>query len=327
MTHFWKGKNVFVTGADGFVGSHFVNGLLSAGANVLGTSFVDSETRNNDFDTAHDSVQFIKINLLDFDTLWSSVFDKNIDTIIHCAALDGNAEFKAENSARIMDENSRMVSNVLNVAKKAGVPNVVLMSSAEVYASQAASPIIEEDDYQKYFAGGSNGYVLAKIFSEVLGKLYAKQFNMKVFFPRPTNIYGPRDKFDVQSNRVIPSMIYKILHDENVEIWGDGSQIRGFVYVKDLVHSILRMVESGKYQVMNIATSESISILDLAKLISNILKKEARITLLADKPMGVKERILDNTKLQSIIDTQPKSLKEGLSATVAWYQSILQKKN
>lgn len=327
MTNFWKGKNVLVTGAEGFVGSHFAEELLLSGASVLGTSFVESVINTNDFTGNKGNIHIIKIDLLDFDAFWDSVSGKNINTIIHCAALDGNAEFKAKNSARIMDENSRMVSNVLNVAKKGGVPNVVLLSSAEVYAAQAVSPIVEEEDYQKYFAGESNGYVLAKIFSEVLGKLYAKQYNINVFFPRPTNIYGPRDKFDAHSNRVVPSMVYKILHEENIEIWGDGTQVRGFIYVKDLVYSILKMVESGKHQVMNIATNESISILELAKLIAATLKKEARITLLENKPMGVRARVLDNTKLQSIMDTPPRSLVEGLRTTVAWYQDILQEKN
>jgi len=324
MKNFWAKKNVLVTGAGGFVGSHFMEELLLARSNVIGTLSINSREENEDLTFARDSADFIKMDLLDFGMLKKSIFDKKIDTIIHCASLDGNAEFKTKNSARIMDENSRMTSNILNVAKELGIPNIVLISSAEIYATQAVSPIDEDDDYQKYFNGGGNGYVLAKIFSEVLGKLYARQFGINVFSPRPTNIYGPRDKFDVQSNRVIPSIIHKVFHDEDIEIWGDGSQIRGFVYVKDLVHAILKMVESGEYQIMNIATSESISILDLAKSISNILRKEARIKLLADKPMGVKNRILNNVKLQSIVDFTPKSLEEGLHETIEWYKKIKQ---
>lgn len=316
MSNYWRKKEVLITGANGFVGSHFVEDLCSMGAKVIGTYLSDRE--NCKFDGAN----LLKIDLLDFDELLKQTEAMPIDTIIHCASLDGNAEFKKKNSARIMDENSRMVSNILNFAKIRKVKNVVIMSSAEIYSHKADSPIIEEDDYLKYFEGGENGYVLSKIFSEVLGKLYAEQFKIKVFFPRPTNIYGPRDKFNADSTRVIPSMIYKVLHNQKLEIWGDGKQIRSFIYVKDLVKAILLMVELDKYRTLNIATKETISIVGLAKLIEKIAGKNSKIKLLLDKPVGIRRRVLNNDKFKNLSDFTFIDVRSGIEETLKWYKKV-----
>lgn len=324
-TTFWKNKKILVTGADGFIGSYFIEELLKLGANVIGTSFmVKKDTILKGFENSKNA-EIVGINLLDFSQIQKICTNKDIKIIIHCAALDGNIEFKIKNSARIIDENVRMTSNILNVAKEFLIPDVMLMSSAEIYSPNAKNPIIEEDDYRKSFYYQENGYVLSKIASEILAKLYAKQFGLNVFLPRPTNAYGPRDKFDKSSNRVIPSMIKKAISGESIEIWGDGKQKRGFIYVKDLVLAILRMIETKKYQVLNIATNEMISILDLAKLIAKIIGVKENIYLDLKKPKGVKERFLDVQKLNSIINFPSRLLKEGLGETVTWYKKILKK--
>lgn len=311
---FWKNKRVLVTGADGFIGSHFISELAGLDACTIGTSRKDAQAAGT-----RGKTKKARLDLLDFDRVLSVCKEENIDIVLHCAALDGNIEFKIKNSARIMDENMRMVSNILNAAKDLNIQDVMLMSSAEIYSPQVQSPIVEEDDHQKFFHYSENGYVLSKIFSEVLGKLYAKQFGMRVFSPRPTNVYGPGDKFDVSTNRVIPSMIQKAVREEQIEIWGDGSQVRGFVHVDDLVRAILLMIESGRYQTLNIATSESISILDLAKVISRVVNVKPNIHLDLEKPAGIKERVLSVQKLESISNFKPKSLEDGLRETVKWY--------
>ncbi|MFH1566189.1 MAG: SDR family NAD(P)-dependent oxidoreductase [bacterium] len=314
------GKKAIITGGAGFLGTYFVEHLLKLGAEVVCVSKFFSKNNKIIFllKKAYPSkLSLRKIDLLSYSEVKRGVSDA--DVIINCAAMDGNAEFKREHAVEIMDENIRIVLNVLRMAKENKMKNVVLVSTAEVYSPQAESPIVEEDDYRKYNDYIGNGYILSKRYSEVIGSLYEEQYGINVFFPRPTNMYGPRDHFDNQTNKVIPSMINKVLNGEPIEIWGDGSQVRQFIYVKDAVCSILRMVETNKYHGLNIATDEPISILELAKLIMEVIGKKEEIIFDTDRPTGAKFRVLDTTKLNSIVDFKFKSLREGIKDTVEWY--------
>jgi len=317
---YWKNKKVIITGGAGFLGSHFVEHLLKLGAEVVCVSRPLGE--NNKKILLLKKLQplrlsFKKIDLLDYSQLKKG-FGK-ADLIINCAALDGNTEFKIKHPAQIMDINMRITSNILNVAREKNIKDVVLVSTTEIYSPQATSPIVEEEDHTKYNDYTGNGYSLSKRYAEILGNLYEQQYGINVFLPRLTNMYGPRDHFKDGMNRVIPSMIKKIFKGEMIEIWGDGSQVRQFIYVEDAICSILRMVEVDKHHKLNIASGDAISILKLAKLITKIIGAEEKIYLDRDKPVGAKSRVLDTDKLNSIINFKFRSLRKGLKETIEWY--------
>lgn len=324
MKNYWKNKKVIVAGGLGFLGSHFIDELIRLGADVVCISRTGNKKLLSDLGLPSSRAHFKQIDLLNYPKVKKG-FEK-ADLIINCAALDGNTEFKMKHAAQMMDVNVRIASNILNVAREKNVKNVVLASTAEIYSSNVASPIVEEDDHAKYNDYTGNGYVLSKRYAEILGSLYEQQYGMNVFLPRPTNIYGPRDHFEDKMGRVIPSMIKKVFKGEAIEIWGDGSQVRQFIYVKDATSSIFKMVETNKYHKLNIASGEAISILKLAKLITEIIGAKERIQLDKDKPIGVKSRVLDTTKLDSIIDFRFKSLEEGLRELINWYRKKILKK-
>ncbi len=319
---YWKNKTVVVSGGSGFIGSHFVEELALTGANVvclyrtLGSrELATFESKGN--------IRYIQIDLLNPQELESvcKYAAPKIDCFIHCAALDGNTEFKLTYAAKILDANNRLVSNVLNSCKATGINDVVLLSSAEVYSPNAPDHLSESDDYHKYISYTENGYVLSKIFSEMLSELYHKQYGMQIYTPRPTNVYGPRDSFEATTNRVIPAMIRKVSNNETIEIWGDGKQTRSFIYVKDLVHATLQTVEKNAPGPINIATSNQTSILELASYISEEYEAKELVKLDKTKPTGVKARSLDATKMYGLIDFEPSSIREGLKHTIDWYQS------
>lgn len=298
--NYWKNKKVIVTGSGGFLGGHFVREL--------------SELQSQVVSAPHDI-----IDLLDFDKT-KSLF-RNADVIINCAALDGNSEFKVRHAAEILDSNLRITLNVLNAAKANAVKDIVLFSSAEIYSPDAPNPIKEEDDYRLYNEHTLNGYILSKRYGEILSDLYCKEFNLQIYLPRPSNIYGPNDHFSEIDNKMIPSFIKKVAVGEPIEIWGDGLQIRQFIYVKDVVYSVFSMIEKNYSDVLNISTEEFISILDLAKIIYKCFDKKPNINFNFTKATRVQNRILDTSKMNKLIDFKPVSLELGLRQTINWYQN------
>lgn len=318
MNHiYWKDKTVIVSGGSGFIGSHFVEELSLLQANVICLY----HKQPKELPKYSNRVTYVQIDIADYKEL--EMFCKNVtpkvDVFIHCAALDGNTQFKLEHAAEILDANNHFVSNVLNVCRDMKIPNVALVSSAEIYSPDAPSPITEEDDYHKYLGFTDNGYVLSKIFSEMMAELYSKQYGMHICTPRPTNVYGPRDSFEATTNRVIPAMIRKVSKRETIEIWGDGNQTRSFIYVKDLVHATLAAIQKDITGPINMATRDQVSILDLASHISKEYNAENLVTLDQSKPIGVKSRPLDVSKMYDIIDFEPLSIQDGLKHTIAWY--------
>lgn len=321
----WRDKTVVVSGGLGFIGSHFVEGLVLLGASVI--CLYHKEPKELPKYGNSDKVVYCQVDLSNYQELkaFCDNTTSKIDTFIHCAALDGNTQFKLDHAAEILDVNNRLVSNVLKVCKDVQIPNVALLSSAEIYSLDSSGPITEEDDYHRHLSFTDNGYVLSKIFSEMLAEFYLKHNKVNIYIPRPTNVYGPRDSFNVTTNRVIPAMIRKVLQGETIEIWGDGKQTRSFIYVKDLVNTVVTAIEQGISGPMNIATNEQVSILDLARYISKECSTENLIVLDKDKPVGAKARFLDVSKMYGIIDFTPLSIQEGLKYTIKWYRQSIQR--
>ncbi|MFV2013994.1 MAG: NAD-dependent epimerase/dehydratase family protein, partial [Candidatus Heimdallarchaeota archaeon] len=145
--------------------------------------------------------------------------------------------------------------------------------------------------------------------------------NLRIYLHRPSNIYGPNDHFGKNENQVIPSFIKKIAAGEPIEIWGDGSQTRQFIYVKDVVYSVLSMVEGNYTGALNVSTDEFVSILNLAKIIYERFDKTSNVNLNPAKSIGVKSRILDTSKMYELIDFELTSLENGIQQTINWYQN------
>lgn len=319
--NYWAGKTVLVTGGMGFIGSHFVEGLLARDARVL-CAFRKPRDDLAEWLPASARLRMLQFDLLDQQELEAVLryAAQRVDAIIQCAAIDGNAAFKAANPAYILDCNLRITSNVLNCARKCAVPDVVLLSSAEVYLGQHDGPIRERDDCHGNIRHSGNGYVLSKVFTEVLAELYREQFGMRIYLPRLTNIYGKRDDFTGVGSRIIPRLLTGIASGHEVEIWGDGHQRRTFVHVLDAVRATLRMVETNAYQTFNIGTAEAVSMLELVELVAEALGERPRVRLMPDKPAGPSSRELDLTLMSKVIDFTPASLRDGLREVAGWYR-------
>ncbi|MEU3906545.1 SDR family NAD(P)-dependent oxidoreductase [Streptomyces goshikiensis] len=317
----WAGRTVLVTGALGFIGSHFVRQLDARGAEVL--ALYRSERLEVQAELAALSrVRLVRTELRDESDVRGAFkyLAPSIDTVVHCAAMDGNAQFKLERSAEILDSNQRTISNLLNCVRDFGVGEVVVMSSSELYSASPTVAAREEDDFRRSMRYTDNGYVLSKTYGEILARLHREQFGTNVFLVRPGNVYGPGDGFDRSRGRVIPSMLAKADAGEEIEIWGDGSQTRSFVHVADLVRASLRLLETGKYPEMNVAGAEQVSILELARMVMAVLGRPERIRLDPSRPVGAPSRLLDLSRMSEVIDFDPQPLRAGLEETARWYR-------
>ncbi|MEV5762397.1 SDR family NAD(P)-dependent oxidoreductase [Streptomyces tendae] len=319
----WAGKKVIVTGGSGFIGSHFVEELLTDQANVICAYRRDNRGVLPQL-PASDRLRLAQVDLLDEKAL-RVVFEQErehggIDAIFHCAAVSGSVEFRRDNFAQIIDANMRAVSNILMVARQFDVRDSILLSSSDIYLSPTTDPIREDDDFKTNMHYAQDGYYLSKMYAEILAEAYRMEYGMNIFLPRLTSVYGPRDNFEVGTDRVVPSMLTKVADGQNIEIWGDGSQTRTYMHVKDLVHAILQMVESGKYHTLNISTTEIVSIRELAQFVCAALGEPERVTFDLDKSGGRQSRTLDVAKLYEVIDFEPRSLRDGLSDTADWYR-------
>jgi nucleoside-diphosphate-sugar epimerase len=320
MDH-WSGQTVVVTGGLGFIGSHFVEQLLDRDANVVCLYRAERPEVLAEL-PGTGRLRLVQMDLTDYRELGAlfKYVAPRLHTVVHCAALNGNLEFKINNAAEIMDTNVRMTSNILSWARAYDTKDVVLLSSAEIYSAPPTYPVREEDDHQRHLEFSSNGYRMSKTYAEVLAELHRRQFGMNIFMPRPVNVYGPRDNFHDATKPVIPSILTRAAAGEEIEIWGDGSQTRSFVHVSDLVRVVLRMVEVNKHQTLNISTTDSVSIVELVRLVSQALDQPERYRLDPGKPSGAAARTLDLTRLHEIIDFEPRSFHQGLRETVQWYR-------
>lgn len=311
-----RGQTVLVTGATGFLGAHFAEELVARGATVL------CPCRSGDLGrlSASDRLRPFRLDLLDRAGLHRLVAAYDVDLIVHCAAVDGMPEDKRLRAGTMIDENMRMVSNVLDCARRYGVADTVLVSSSDIYATSVPWPIRETEDHRTGMRYVRDGFYLSKVYAEILAEQFAEEHGMRVHLPRPASVYGPWDDFGPSSLRLVPRLISRVHAGEEVEIWGSGEQTRTFVYVADVVRTVLAMVEHPSHRVVNVGTGERISVLGLATLVGELLDRPVRVRTEPGRPAGRSSRDLDLTRMGEIAGITPVELREGLRRTVDWYR-------
>jgi nucleoside-diphosphate-sugar epimerase len=321
-TDTWAGKNVVVTGGIGLIGSHFVEELALRGANVVCVYRRDNRRVLAQLpDTGR--IRPARLDLSDeaaFAELVSGVTPR-VDMIVHCAVVSGTMSVRLNAPAHILDTNMRAVSTVLNCARRFDVPDVVLLSSSDIYLTSSTHPIREDEDFRRQMPYSPDGYYLSKNFAEILAEAYRAEYGLNIFLPRLTSVYGPRDNFEPDTDRVVPSMFAKVLAGEPIEIWGDGSQTRTYMFVTDLVRAVLQVVEKNKYHTINVGTAETVSVLQLAQMVCAALGRPERIRFDRTKSGGRPSRTLDLSRLDESIDFTPRPLSVGLRETVEWYHN------
>jgi GDP-L-fucose synthase len=243
--------------------------------------------------------------------------------VFHLAANVAGVGYNSTHPGSILFDNATAGLNILEAAVRSDVERILLTSSACVYRRHCAIPTPESEGFLDDPEPSNLGYGWAKRFLEVQARCYVEEYPIKIALPRPYNAYGPRDDFEWETSHVIPALIRKVVEGHNpLEVWGDGSQTRSFLYVSDFVEGlILTMEHYAECDPVNIGSNEEVTIAELIELIIQLVGNETQIEFDLDKPGGQPRRIGDYSKAYEVLGFEPQvPLAEGLHHTIKWYQ-------
>jgi len=313
-----ENKKVLITGSDGFIGSHLVERFLKEKCVVRAFVFYNSFNSWGWLDTLPkevlNQVEIFAGDIRDPFTVKKAVKDVNI--ICHLAALIGIPySYIAPDS--YIDTNVKGTLNVVQAAKNSNLEKVIITSTSETYGSAIYVPIDEKHPYQP-----QSPYSASKISADHIAMSYYHSFDLPISIIRPFNTYGPR-----QSTRaIIPTIITQILKGKKAIELGSLFPTRDFTYVLDLCEAYVKMCKNDniKGEIINVGSSNEISIKDLANLIKELMDSDIEIISTDKRKRPEKSEVsrlfADSSKARELIDWKPKkSLREGLELTIEWF--------
>lgn len=307
--NFWQSRRFCVTGGAGFLGNFVVEKLKARGA---GDIFIP---RIEEYD------------LVRPEDLERLLDDSKPDVIIHLAAQVGGIGANREHPAEFFYNNLMMGVQLMHKAWQRGVEKFVAIGTVCAYPKFTPVPFMEDDLWNGYPEETNAPYGLAKKMLLVQAQAYRQQYGYNAIFLLPVNLYGPRDNFDLNSSHVIPALIRKFVEAKEarrseVEVWGDGSPTREFIYVEDAAEGILLAAERyNDPDPVNIGSGFEISIKDLAEKIARMTSFDGEIVWNTEKPNGQPRRALDTHRaLERFGFKAQVGFDEGLQRTIEWFQ-------
>jgi dTDP-glucose 4,6-dehydratase len=309
-----------VTGGAGFLGSHLCERLLAEGHRVI---CVDNLVTGNRANVAHlpgsgalrDDFRFIEHDVSE--PLW---LDGPVDRVLHFASPASPIDY-LELPIQTLKVGSLGTHNALGLAlaKRA---TFVIASTSEVYGDPLEHPQTEAYWGNVNPIGPRGVYDEAKRFAEAMTLAYHRYHGVDTKIVRIFNTYGPRMR--LRDGRAVPAFMSQALRNEDVTIFGDGTQTRSFCYVTDLVDGILRLMEAPGNDPVNIGNPHEITIEEIARTIIDLVGSKSRIVY---RPLPVddpRQRRPDITRARTLLGWEPKvDLREGLLKTVDYFKTKL----
>ena len=303
------GKKIVVTGGSGFLGSRIVKFLQEKGVKDI-------------IVPRSDTCDLRKVENC-------SRITKNVNIVFHAAGNVGGIGYNKDHPASVFFDNIMMDTLMMEESRKNGVEKFIAIGTVCSYPKFAVVPFSEEQIWDGYPEETNASYGLSKKMMIVQSDAYRQEYNFKSTTLLQTNLYGPEDNFDPNTSHVIPALIKKI-HDakisgkSEIELWGDGSPSRDFLYVDDAARAAILAAERyEKSDPINIGSSKEITIKELIELIKKLMSAE-NITIKwnIEKPGGQPRRWLNIEKAKKEIGFTPiVSIEEGLRKTIEWYES------
>ena len=247
------------------------------------------------------------------------------DYVFLAAAKVGGIVANNTYRADFIYENMMIQSNVIHQAYLNGVKKLLFLGSSCIYPKLAPQPLKEEYLLTGLLEPTNEPYAIAKIAGIKMCDAYREQYGCNFISVMPTNLYGPNDNYDLNNSHVLPALLRKFITAKNngdsaVIIWGTGSPLREFLHADDLAEACLFLMENyNEAGLVNIGVGEDISILDLAKMVKQIVGFEGKIITDTSKPDGTPRKLMDVSKLTNLGWKASISLEEGINRV---YQEI-----
>jgi GDP-L-fucose synthase len=303
-------QTILVTGGAGFLGSHVVEELRARGAGRI----VAPRSRDHD--------------LTDADATRALFEAVRPTLVIHLAAKVGGIGANRRHPGTFFRDNMAMGLHVLEEARRAGNPKVLVAGTICAYPKLAPVPFREDDLWNGYPEETNAPYGIAKKALLVMAQAYRQEFGSNFVMVFPVNLYGPRDNFDLEDSHVIPAMIRKLetarlAGAAEVVLWGDGTPTREFLYVEDAARGMVLAAERyDGADPVNLGAGFEMSIRDLAEKIAALVGFRGRLTWDPSRPNGQPRRRLDVSRARAAFGfTAETSFDEGLARTIAWYRA------
>ncbi|WP_163410211.1 NAD-dependent epimerase/dehydratase family protein [Flavobacterium ajazii] len=306
-------KKYVITGGAGFIGSHIAEQLSGEGHEVI---VLDSLRTGFEKNLNGLNVQFVHGDIRDKNLVEELV--EGTSGIFHLAALVSVPESLLRLDECI-DINTIGTINILEAARKNNGCKVVLSSSAANYGNNPVLPKVES-----MIPEPMTPYAITKLDGEFYLKMYQDQWNVPTTSLRYFNVFGPRQNPQSAYAAAVPIFINKALQNEPLTIYGDGSQTRDFIYVKDVVKANILASQTGS-ETYNVALGYSTSILELAEKIIKITNSKSQIEFLEERSGDIKHSKADPSKFNDLGFKPGHSIETALEETIAFYHQELLK--
>jgi UDP-glucose 4-epimerase len=297
---------ILVTGAAGFIGSHIVDKYVELGHEIVVIDNLSSGNKQN----INPKVKFYETDITDLEKIRKIILDEKPDIINHHAAQisvtksiqEPELDFKV---------NVEAFENIINTAKQANTKKIIFPSSAAVYGDTKELPTKEDTKKEPM-----SPYAENKLKAEQL--LINSNINFTIL--RYSNVYGPRQSVEGEAG-VVAIFCNKLLKQQTPTIFGDGKQLRDFIFVKDIAEANILVLDNGDNKIMNISTGKGNTINELFNILKEISEFENEPNYENPRKGDILKSYLDNTKAKEILDWKPETdFKQGLKKTFEWFK-------
>jgi GDP-L-fucose synthase len=300
--------SVLVAGSTGLAGSAIAAAFESKGEQVI-------------------RVNRSIVDLMDLEATRQFLKSSSPALVVDAAAKVGGIGANNDHPVEFLADNIRIQNNLMQAAYEADVEKFIFLGSSCIYPRDCAQPIKEEYLLTGPLETSNSAYAIAKIAGIELVNSYRKEYGRKWISLMPTNLYGPRDNFNLQTSHVLPALIRRFVEAveliaPSVTLWGSGSPLREFLHVDDLALAVVQASENYDSPLhLNVGTGHDLPIRELASLIASLTNYQGEIVWDTNKPDGTPRKVLDVSRIKALGWEPTITLSEGVASTIAWYKS------